>query len=276
MANGLESISRIARRTGARGASRACPSTRRPSPPTSRVAARPPASTASAVHAEDLYLACAGLLGDEHRGGEAPPHSPARRDRRICATSTSRTAFVDEVEQRLWDAALVGSATAPAKLATYTGHGALAGWVGIVAQRIALTHAPPRERGRARGRRRRSRGRAVRARPGAGVHQGTDADRFSARAVAGARDAGRSRADDLPASPHRRPDRRDHRAACTQSATRPCRGGWRRRARASSQAAQRFLREEAGLSPAEFDSVAALVMSQLDLSVSRIFKTGPG
>src|SRR6185503_15846473 len=93
---------------------------------------------ATAVHAEDLYLACAGLLGHERAVQKL------RRVHRPVVIAYLRNidrapAFVDEVEQRLWDAALVGSAATPPKLATYTGHGALAGWVGIVAQRIALS-----------------------------------------------------------------------------------------------------------------------------------------
>ena len=45
------------------------------------------------------------------------------------------TAFLDEVEQRLWDMALVGMKP---RLATYSGQGALAGSVGIAAHGIAL------------------------------------------------------------------------------------------------------------------------------------------
>ena len=43
----------------------------------------------------------------------------------------------EEVEQKVWDALLVGGTDGP-KLATYAGRGSLGGWIGISAQRIAL------------------------------------------------------------------------------------------------------------------------------------------
>ena len=45
--------------------------------------------------------------------------------------------FVDEVEQRLWASLLVGGDAGP-RLATYSGAGPLGRWIGISAQRIAL------------------------------------------------------------------------------------------------------------------------------------------
>ena len=229
---------------------------------------------AAAVHAEDLYLACAALLGDELAVQKL------RRVYRPVVIGYLRNidrspAFVDEVEQRLWDAALVGSATAPPKLATYTGHGALAGWVGIVAQRIALTM-------------RRHESAGERAAAGAAA----EAARF-AQDPELAFIKGRMRADfqqalsqALGALEDR--ERMIYRLHLIDGLTVETIAGmygvshstvsrWLAKARESVvAAAQRFLREDAGLSPAEFNSVAALVMSQLDLSVSRIFKPGPG
>jgi RNA polymerase sigma-70 factor, ECF subfamily len=89
------------------------------------------------IHAEDLYVCCAALLGDEaavralrdkHRpvlAGYLRPLNPSPD-------------FIDEVEQRLWDAALIGSNSAPAKLASYAGRGPLAAWLGVAGQRIGL------------------------------------------------------------------------------------------------------------------------------------------
>jgi len=89
------------------------------------------------THAEDLYICCAALLGDEvavrtlresHRpvlAGYLRPLDPSPD-------------LLDEVEQRLWDAALIGSNGAPAKLASYAGRGPLAAWLGVAGQRIAL------------------------------------------------------------------------------------------------------------------------------------------
>ena len=98
-----------------------------------------PIETASpaSIHAEDLFLAAAALFGD------AAAVSKLRRAHRPVLASYLRhidvsPAFFDEVEQRLWDATLVGAVGAGPKLASYSGQGALAGWVGIAAQRIAL------------------------------------------------------------------------------------------------------------------------------------------
>ena len=56
------------------------------------------------VHAEDLFLCCAGLLGDE-----AAVRTLRARHRPVVAGYLRHVdaspAFVDEVEQRLWDAA---------------------------------------------------------------------------------------------------------------------------------------------------------------------------
>lgn len=46
--------------------------------------------------------------------------------------------FVEEVEQRLWDMALIGSAAAAPKLESYSGRGPLSGWLCVASQRIAL------------------------------------------------------------------------------------------------------------------------------------------
>jgi RNA polymerase sigma-70 factor (ECF subfamily) len=229
---------------------------------------------ATAVHAEDLYLACAGVLGHERAVEKL------RRVHRPVVIGYLRNidvspAFVDEVEQRLWDAALVGSATAPAKLATYSGHGALAGWVGIVAQRIALTmrrHESADERAVA--------GAAAQAEllvqdPELAFIKGrmrTDFQRALSQALGTLEDRER-----MIYRLHLIDGLTVETIAGMYAVSHSTVSRWLAKARESVvAAAQRFLREEAGLSPAEFDSVAALVMSQLDLSVSRIFKTAPG
>jgi RNA polymerase sigma-70 factor (ECF subfamily) len=89
------------------------------------------------VHAEDLYLCCAGLLAEE-----AAVRVLRERHRAVLPAYLrgidASPAFVEEVEQRLWDAALIGSADAPPRLGSYSGRGPLAAWVGVSAQRIAL------------------------------------------------------------------------------------------------------------------------------------------
>jgi RNA polymerase sigma-70 factor (ECF subfamily) len=93
-------------------------------------------AAAPETHAEDLFLACACLRnvdGALERLQEAYRPRIAREINRLGRAS----AFRDEVEQRLWDALLVGSDAGP-RLATYVGAGPLERWLGISAQRIAL------------------------------------------------------------------------------------------------------------------------------------------
>jgi RNA polymerase sigma-70 factor (ECF subfamily) len=93
---------------------------------------------AAALHAEDLYLCCAALLGDAAavRALRDGHHAVVISYLRTIDTSAQ---FVDDVEARLWDSALTRSAEAPPKLLSYSGRGPLASWTGVVAQRIALT-----------------------------------------------------------------------------------------------------------------------------------------
>jgi RNA polymerase sigma-70 factor (ECF subfamily) len=90
------------------------------------------------IHAEDLYLACACLQGHGPGNDEALARL---RDigRPVLTRYLSRIpdakAIADEIEQRLWDAVLVGT---PPRLASYAGRGALGAWLGVTAQRLAL------------------------------------------------------------------------------------------------------------------------------------------
>ena len=58
----------------------------------------------------------------------------------------------------------------------------------------------------------------------------------------------------------------------TGSASRPCRAGWRARA-PSRRGAQRLLRAELHASAEDYESMSRLLVSQLDLSVSRLLRT---
>jgi RNA polymerase sigma-70 factor, ECF subfamily len=225
---------------------------------------------AAAIHAEDLYLACAALLGD----GVAV--AKIRRVHRPVLIAYLRhidvsSPFVDEVEQRLWGAALVGTGTAPPKLATYSGHGALPGWVGIAAQRIALMmrrHEAAEERATDAAA---AELEQVGDDPELAFIKGrlrTDFRRALSQALAALDDRQRMiyrlhLIDALTVETIARMYAVSHSTVSR----------WLAKARQDViEAAQRYLRDEAGLSPAEFDSVAALMISQLDLSVSRILK----
>ena len=228
------------------------------------------APTSATVHAEDLYLACAALLGDEvavekiHR-----VHRPIVVG--YLRHIDSSAAFVDEVEQRLWDGALVGSEKAAAKLASYSGHGALAGWVGIAAQRIALMI-------------RRHEAAEERAVDGVAAEAELLVDDPELAFIKGKLRGDFRRAISQSLGTLGDRDRLIYRLHLVDGLTVETIGRmyavshstvsrWLARVRESVIAeAQRLLRDEMGLTPAEFDSVAGLVVSQLDLSVSRILK----
>jgi RNA polymerase sigma-70 factor, ECF subfamily len=99
-------------------------------------AAQAPASTLAALAIEDLYLACACLT-------QAPGAAAAFAARhgstiRGAIARIVRGADAAEVEQQFIDALLVGSAASPAKLGSYAGKAPLDRWVGVAAQRAAL------------------------------------------------------------------------------------------------------------------------------------------
>jgi RNA polymerase sigma-70 factor (ECF subfamily) len=85
---------------------------------------------------EDLYLACACLAGSN---GAAARFS-ARHGQAIRTTIARLTGGADagEVEQRLLDALLVGSVTSPPKIGSYAGRAPLDRWLAVAAQRAAL------------------------------------------------------------------------------------------------------------------------------------------
>jgi RNA polymerase sigma-70 factor (ECF subfamily) len=226
-------------------------------------------AAAAAIHAEDLFLVAAALFGDE------TAISKLRRVHRPVLAGYLRhidvsPAFFYEVEQRLWDTALVALDGAPPKLATHSGQGALAGWIGIAAQRIALMmrrHEAAQERA--------AEGAAAEADllaadPELAFIKGKLRGQFQAALT-------RSLAllDDR--------ERMIYRLYLIEGLTVEAMGKiysvhhttvsrWLARARERVIAeAQRVLRDEMGLSPSEFESVGGLVV-QLDLSVSRLLR----
>lgn len=91
----------------------------------------------SAVHAADLYLACAC--------GQGIPSAIATFERVIISSVpqlllrlSPSPALVDEVRQQLREKLLLAEGTAPPKILKYAGSGTLAAWVRVVAQRAAI------------------------------------------------------------------------------------------------------------------------------------------
>jgi RNA polymerase sigma-70 factor, ECF subfamily len=87
---------------------------------------------------EDLYLARACLLGVE--GAAARFEARCRpRIRAVLAAAARSPDLRAEVEQRVRDLLLVGTSEAPPKIASYGGQGPLDRWAAVVAQRQVVT-----------------------------------------------------------------------------------------------------------------------------------------
>jgi hypothetical protein len=71
-----------------------------------------PIADGAQVHAEDLFLCCAGLAGDERAIRELRAGYRGVLERYLRRLDPSLS-FADEVEQRLWDAVLIGSDGTP-------------------------------------------------------------------------------------------------------------------------------------------------------------------
>ena len=220
------------------------------------------------THAEDLYLVCAGL------GGDAAAISKLRRIHRPVLAGYLRRidgspAFVDEVEQQVWDALLVGGAGARPKLGSYLGQGQLAGWIGIAAQRIALMirrHEAAQERAHD--------GAAAEARlvaddPELGFIKASLREKFR-EAITLAMGALEDR-ERMIYRLHLIDGLSVEGIGKMYGVSHSTVSRWLAKAREAIIAeARRVLREDMCLTPEEFDSVAGLVVSRLDLSVSRI------
>jgi RNA polymerase sigma-70 factor (ECF subfamily) len=98
--------------------------------------AAPSAAALAALPLEDLYLVCACLE-------RAPGAAAVFADRHGAAIRAAIARVVRgpdalEIEQQLMDTLLVGSALVPPKLASYAGKAPLDRWLGVAAQRTAL------------------------------------------------------------------------------------------------------------------------------------------
>jgi len=194
----------------------------------------------TAIHAEDLFLAAAALHGDQEAVAKLwRLYRPAVVGA-LAAIDTS-VSFVEDVERRLWHAALVGSDGMPAELAAYTGRNSLGEWVAGAARRIAQ---------------------AIHAR------DAVDFRGALTQALVGLEDRER-----MIYRLHVANGMTVAMIAKVYRVSDETIARWLAKARDSViRETQRLLHGEVTLSPAEFESVAARVVSQLDLSGSRIVR----
>jgi RNA polymerase sigma-70 factor (ECF subfamily) len=220
------------------------------------------------LHAADLYLACAcardvpgAIAAFEAAHGPMVASFIARIDR--------APAFVSEVMQLVRQRVFVGSVDKPPRIQGYAGRGPLAGWVGIAAQRIALDLVD-KEKVEARARER-----------AMADEIGTELDpelqyikvryreafeRAFARAVEdlGARERALLRLQIAGGLTLEQIGTMYKVNASTVSR-------WIAGVRTALLAeTERLLRAELSLSPPEFNSLARVLVSQLDISVSRL------
>jgi RNA polymerase sigma-70 factor, ECF subfamily len=222
------------------------------------------------VHAEDLYLVCAGLAGD--KGAAAEIRAVARP---VIAKALKRvsgaSAIVEEVEQRLLDSMFVGGDAGP-KLLSYAGRGPLGTWIGISSQRQAYTilrHEQAELRARQE---------AVARHRLAAIDPETAAIKEKYRAqFQQAMDRAIETLDDREKMLYRM-----HlvegctleRIAAAYGVSHPTIIRWLRKARERIlDEAKRHLRQSLPISSGEFDSIARLLASEIDLDITRAVAT---
>lgn len=90
------------------------------------------------MHTTDLYLACAGAYGVRGAVEQFQEQYSPTIAKFLKHINPSPT-FADEVRQLVLDKLFVPDEGAPLKIMGYSGRGPLASWVGVVAQRIAFS-----------------------------------------------------------------------------------------------------------------------------------------
>lgn len=225
------------------------------------------------VHAEDLFLVAGALASDEAametlRLTQEPVITGYLR--RI----DSLGLVVDDIRQRLWEVLLVGERGAPPRLVTYSGRGQLEGFVGICAQRIALSNL----------RRTGAQKRALAALRAGTIAMGADPE------LAIIKDRYRAEVEQAVREAIRILDDRERlilrmlvverltvgRIAGVYGVNQSSVSRWLIKARQKVvDETRRLLSERLGLTESELKSLANLVMSQIDLSVSEVLGPAP-
>jgi RNA polymerase sigma-70 factor (ECF subfamily) len=95
------------------------------------------AQSTGTFHVEDLYLACACLNSDERAIEQLVATQRPALTAAVKRIDPS-PAFADEVLQRFWDSALIGTISSSPRLAKYSGRGSLGAWLSVAVQREAL------------------------------------------------------------------------------------------------------------------------------------------
>jgi RNA polymerase sigma-70 factor (ECF subfamily) len=226
------------------------------------------------IRAEDLFICCAALAGlpgavDRLRSDH---QSVIANHLRVIETAA---AAIDDIEQRVWEALLVGREDKRPRLVTYSGKGPLGVFLGVAAQRMAID-----------GLRRRS----VEQRTIEGLASDVDAisgDAELAFVKLRYRDGFNEAIRDALAllDDRERMVLRLHvvdgvsleRIGKVYRVAQSTVSRWVAAARETIRAeTSRLLRERMELSETEFDSLAALVISQLDISIKTRLAEKPG
>jgi RNA polymerase sigma-70 factor (ECF subfamily) len=221
--------------------------------------------------AADLYLACACV----HRNAEAAAalHGLLRDIVPRVARDIDRSdAFLDDVRQALAEKLLTTHGDEPPRIAEYAGRATLRGWLLTVARRTALN---------LRRRKGEQAHQSLRSSVGlSAVAEGPEMALLKVRYKAEFEDAIRTAFSTLPAR-----DRSllvSHlvsgvtlpRLAATYGVSRATITRWLAGAReALQQATERQLRDRLRVTPSEYDSLIALVRSQLELSLADVVKS---
>jgi RNA polymerase sigma-70 factor (ECF subfamily) len=225
------------------------------------------------LHAEDLYLVCAALGRDSSAiASLRQAHDGVVRGylRRVEATTAHR----EEIERSVWDLLLMGDIATSPKLASYSGKGQLAGFIGISAQRTALTgfrRSAAQKRALAR-----ARDEAIVAcgDPEMAIIKERYRGRFeeSVRDAVGVLDDRERMIMRMLIVDGHTLDRIAEVYGVNQSSV----SRWLAKARLKVLAeARRLLRERLNVAESEFESLLHLVISQVDLSVSQVLSRAP-
>ena len=221
------------------------------------------------LHVEDLFLACACVAGVSGAAARFEQRCDPRL-KAVLATTVKSPDLRTEIRQRVLDVLLVGTVDAPARIVGYGGQGPLDSWTAVVAQRQLVTLL-------------RKDGSEQRAREGAAMEAALDGALQPEVAFAKQRYRAqfeRAMADALSVLEER--DRLLLRLQFVSQISvenigkmygvaQATASRWLATARDLVQTeVVRLLRERLGASPDEIASLAGVLASQIDLSISRL------